>query len=111
MKKNLALMTAAAALVAAGPAFAAPTLSAIANDNGVPIPFTATTNVPGTLDGFFTDPNFSQITVDITGVPAVSSPDLGTVNISVSGATGGGHTLDITATQSGLTQTAGFNAR
>jgi hypothetical protein len=98
---------AAAALASAGPAHA--TLTLTLTDNGVPQTLLETTPSPGNLIGTLTgDPNFSDVTIDITGVPAVPAPDLGTVTLSVTGATGAGHTLDITATQTGLAVPAGF---
>lgn len=103
------LLSTVAAVALATAAEAAPVLSVTATDNGVPLVFNVGISTPGTLTGTFTDPNFTQIAVDITGVPSVTSPDLGTVNLSVSGSTGGGHTIDLIATQSGLTEPPGFN--
>lgn len=106
--KNL-LMTTAAAIAISGAATAAPVLSVTATDNGVSLTFVPATNVPGNLTGSFTDSAFSQISVDLTGAPAVASPDFGTVDLSVEGSSGGTHIIDIVATQSGLTEPAGFN--
>lgn len=97
-------------LVWFGHAQAAEVLSVTATDNGTALTFVPATNVPGDLTGTFTDPNFSQITVDLTGVPAVSSPDFGTVTLQVAGFSGSGtHVIVLDATQSGLTEPAGFN--
>jgi hypothetical protein len=84
-------------------------LSVSATDNGVPLVFVPAVNTPGDLTGSFIDPNFSQISVDVTGVPAVPSPDLGTVTLQITGSTAAGHTIVLSALQSGLTQPAGFN--
>lgn len=110
MMRNLLIGT-ALPLVWATYAIAAPTLSVTATDNGTSLVFVPATNVPGDLTGTFLDPlNFSQITVDLTGVPAVASPDFGTVTLQVSGFTGTGtHEIVLDATQSGLTEPAGFN--
>lgn len=103
------ILAAAAALAFAVPAHAA--LMLALTDNGVPQTLLETTPSPGNLIGTLTgDPNFSDVTIDITGVPAIPAPDLGTVTLSVSGTTGAGHTLDITATQIGLAVPAGFAA-
>lgn len=104
------LGTAAIALLAMSPAMGAPVLSVTATDNGTALVFTPNTNVPGDLTGSFADASFSQITVDLSGVPAVPSPDFGTVTLQVSGFTGTGtHVIDLIAQQSGLTEPAGFN--
>lgn len=109
MKKLLLSTVAAWSFFAVYPAYAAPILSVTATDNGTALPFVVGINTPGNLTGTFTDSAFSQIAVAITGVPDVPSPDLGTVTLQVSGSTGGGHTIALTATQTGLTQPAGFN--
>lgn len=107
---KLLLTTATLALFAVYPAFGAPMLSVTATDNGTALTFVPATNAPGDLTGSFTDPNFSQISVDLTGVPAVTSPDFGTVTLQVAGFSGTGtHTIDLIASQTGLTQPAGFN--
>ena len=108
MNKLLLTTCACIPLVWASYAQAAPMLSVSATDNGVPLVFVPATNLPGDLTGSFIDPFFSQISIDLSGVPAVPSPDFGTVTLQVSGSTGG-HVLDVIAHQTGLTQPAGFN--
>lgn len=112
MKKLMAVLAATTALAALPlVANAAPTLSVTATDNGTPLVFTPAMNNAGELTGSFADPLFSQITVDITGVPAVPSPDLGTVTLQISSNSTftGTHIINLIATQSGLTEPAGFN--
>lgn len=111
MKKLLLTTVAAWSFFAVYPAYAIPMLTVTATDNGVSLPFVVGISTPGNLTGTFTDSAFSQIAVAITGVPDVPSPDLGTVTLQVSGSTGGGHTIALVATQSGLTQPAGFNGQ
>lgn len=108
MRKYLLTALAGWSLLAV-PVYAAPILSVTATDNGTALTFVPTTNVPGDLNGTFTDPNFNEISVNITGVPSVPSPDLGTVTLNVLGSAGGTHVLNIVAVQSGLTQPVGFN--
>jgi hypothetical protein len=107
MRSLLIAAAGAAAIAFAVPAHATLTLSL--TDNGVPQTLLETTPSPGNLIGTLSgDPNFSDVTIDVTGTPALPTPDLGTVTLSVSGATGAGHTLDIVATQTGLTVPAGL---
>lgn len=94
-------------LVAAG-AHAWAGLVVTATDNGVPLVFTPSVDVPGSLVGSFTDGDFTAFSVAVGGVPLLESPDLGTVTLQISNGGAVGHTVAVDVTQTGLSQPAGF---
>ncbi len=87
----------------ASSAYASPTLALAVFDDGTAVSGTLSSGT-GTLAFSGGDANFGLITVNIFGVPSIPSPDLGTMNSQLSTALGfsGTHTIDIIATQSGL---------
>ncbi len=105
----LAASLLAAPLVFAASAHAAPSLGLTVTDNGVTVAGTTTMTAPGTLVFTGNDAFFSLFSVSVTGFPALPSPDFGTITAQLSTATGftGSHTIDILATQSGLSDFAG----
>lgn len=101
------LLLASTLLFAAHAAHA--TLSLTVLDNGLAVTGT-TINNPGSLTFTGTDPAFTALTVSITGVPAIPSPDLGTVSVLAHTGPGtGSHILTVEALQSGLTGFVGGN--
>jgi hypothetical protein len=86
------------------------TLAITVTDAGTPLAPTSTTSGTGTLIETFSDANFASIIVNVTGVPALPSPDLGTVTLDVVSASGATlpTTLVITTTQTGISAPAGL---
>jgi hypothetical protein len=78
-------------------------------DGATPVTLTCTGGA-GTDVCTGSDANFTSISVNATGVPAIPSPDLGTVTLDVTAATGGTHVLTITSTQTGLSFPAGASS-
>jgi len=107
MTRLAALGSMVASLAFAVAPAAAALIDITATDNGVALVVNASSPSPGNVVATITDPFFSDIAIDVTGTPAVASPNLGTVTLQVSGANAAGHTLDVTATQSGLAEPAG----
>lgn len=83
------------------------------NCGGCTITFTPASSGTGSLTSTGTgDPNFSTMTLIATGAPLVPSPDLSSVTLDVTAATGATlpTTLTITVTQTGLTFPAGASS-
>jgi hypothetical protein len=77
-------------------------LNLVVFDNGSLIG--SATSSTGVINATFTDADFSEIHIQVTGVPIIPAPDFGTVTTDVSTATGfsGTHVITILAKQSGI---------
>ena len=102
MRKTTVAAAFALATGALFPSGAGATLMLSVTDNGVPIAGCASTSA-SPLSVTCSDANFSAIQISAQGAPTVPSPDLGTIQISVTaGALAATHILDAMVTQTGL---------
>jgi hypothetical protein len=108
MRRSGLIVGAVATSFLAMPADAALVVSATDSVGG-PVTLACTAGT-GTLACTGSDANFTTVEINVTGVPAVPSPDLGTVTLDVTSATGGTHVLSILATQDGLSFGPGANS-
>jgi hypothetical protein len=105
------LLAAAAALPLLAPAAlsgsAWATLNCTVTDNGVNVGTCLPSNNGALVLSAFTDPQFSSISLTGSGFPALPQPDLSSVTLNVTSATGftGTHTLVVDVFQSGLAVT------
>lgn len=84
---------------------AVPTLTITATDsNAIPITLTCGTGLGGTDTCTGSNVDFSSITINATGVPLLPSPDLDSVDITATSASGATVpvTLNVTVTQTGI---------
>ncbi len=101
------LASTALALGLAGPVAAAPMLTLDVYDNGTLVAGTPITSSTGTLSFNGSATGFSVINVDVSGVPLIPSPELGTVTLDTRSLSAGTRTLEVLVTQSGLPSFAG----